>query len=57
MTGLSAVERKSVMCSQSPPPNLCDSADYLELLLPDLQGWAFSDVAPYGGGIAQEKVK
>lgn len=38
-------------------PFLRTSDDYLELLLPDLQGWAFSDVAPYGGGIAQEKVK
>lgn len=57
MTGLSAVERKPVMCGQSLPPNLWDSADYLELLLPNLQGWAFSDVAPCGGEIAQEKVK
>lgn len=50
-------ENSHVQPSQSLPPNLWDSADFLELLLPHLQGWAFPDVAPYGGGIAQEKVK
>lgn len=54
MTGLSAVEKKSHVQAS---PFLRTSDDYLELLLPDLQGWAFSDVVPYGGGIAQEKVK
>lgn len=57
ITGLSGVERNQSCASQSLPPNLWDFADYLELILPDLQGWGFSDVAPYCGGTAQEKVK
>lgn len=60
--GREAVNDRIVCCRKETShvqasPFLRTSADYLELLLPDLQGWAFSDVAPYGGGIAQEKVK